>query len=618
MKLFRRRQLKKPVRISIATKLIFATFLLITAAAVPLAWQTSTYFGEVSQKKEEDINLGYAVARVADTENILQALIEKSRTLGQLYLANQSDAEKAESPVSTLMEADRDIFAIDILRLVDGDWKLEKSLVKSKQLQKLGADVTLMDRIRGKNPFPLASVAQGQIEIMPVVESADVSLMALGVPISRDEVGRINALTLTYFQLSRLQRAFSTKGARTVFLVDSRGNILAHPNEKKVLEQESFKKHPVVVDAMNDASPRKQLTFESDSGDSYRGAFVRTALGPIVISQVQDDYVMAPAREAKRQSIYLAGLILSGALFVVFIFSGSFTTPIETLAELLGEVKKGNLDVTARTQVRSRDEVGELAKAFDEMVVGLRERAKAYAVMRQALGASVVDTVMKMSETELGGQRKDVAVLFSDLRDFTKFSEGHSPEEVVQMLNEYFDIMVKVIEKHGGWLDKFIGDAIMAVWGVPYTGDQDCVRAAQAAIDMRLALQELNLQRFEKGLPPIKIGIGLHCGDAIVGKVGATERANLTVIGDTVNQASRIEASTKAFGTDILLSGSMYEQVKEHFVIEEAGQVEVKGKTEPLRLYRMRGFVDADGNEVEVVTQWSDYAAEAVDKVKIA
>jgi adenylate cyclase len=232
-------------------------------------------------------------------------------------------------------------------------------------------------------------------------------------------------------------------------------------------------------------------------------------------------------------------------------------------------------------------------------------------------GSSVTDDLLK-GELQLGGSRKEVTVFFSDIRDFTKFSEGHTPEEVVDMLNEYFRVMVGIINRNGGVVDKFIGDAIMAIWGAPNTSEKDTENALRACLEMRTSLNELNKIRLERGHTAIKIGMGLHRGPAISGTIGSDERMEYTVIGDTVNQASRIEASTKAFGTDLLVSDDVAEKVGSLFWIEEAGKAEVKGKAKPLTMLKVRGYLQEDGQQVEVRTPYSDYEAEKVDKIKVA
>ncbi|MGZ3807602.1 MAG: adenylate/guanylate cyclase domain-containing protein, partial [Bacteriovorax sp.] len=194
---------------------------------------------------------------------------------------------------------------------------------------------------------------------------------------------------------------------------------------------------------------------------------------------------------------------------------------------------------------------------------------------------------------------------------------GHTPEEVVSMLNEYFEVMVHIINKHGGVVDKFIGDAIMAIWGVPNKTDDDAKNAVVACLEMRLALNELNEGRIDRGLTPIKIGMGMHSGEAISGQIGSSERMEFTVIGDAVNTASRIEGSTKSFGTDLLLSKEVVELIGDSFLIEKAGEAKVQGKTENLILYKVNGTIE-DGVERVIKTPYSSYEAVEDKKSKVA
>ncbi|MEN9835489.1 MAG: hypothetical protein RL011_1682, partial [Pseudomonadota bacterium] len=232
-------------------------------------------------------------------------------------------------------------------------------------------------------------------------------------------------------------------------------------------------------------------------------------------------------------------------------------------------------------------------------------------------GSSVTDSLLASDQVSIGGTKRSVVVLFSDIRSFTSYSESRKPEEVVGMLNEYFGYMVNVIHKNHGVVDKFIGDAIMAVWGAPQSTGDDTYHAVRAAIDMRLALADLNKVRISRGEEPIMIGIGLHFGDAISGTIGSENRMEYTVIGNTVNTTSRIEASTKAFGADLLISEDLANKVKERFIIELAGKTEVKGRSEVLSLFKVKGTIAADGTKDIVTTPYSDYEAEAADKVKL-
>jgi adenylate cyclase len=185
------------------------------------------------------------------------------------------------------------------------------------------------------------------------------------------------------------------------------------------------------------------------------------------------------------------------------------------------------------------------------------------------------------------------------------------------MLNEYFTEMVKVIYAHHGDVDKFIGDAIMARWGAPKSTGDDAYHAVMASLEMRLALEQLNQKRALRGDIPIRIGMGVHFGETISGTIGSDDRMEYTVIGDTVNMASRIEASTKAFGTDLLLSEDIAKLVKDRFILEAAGSAEVKGKAEALKFFKVRGYIDGAGKKVIVKTPWSDYKAEAAEKINV-
>jgi adenylate cyclase len=250
------------------------------------------------------------------------------------------------------------------------------------------------------------------------------------------------------------------------------------------------------------------------------------------------------------------------------------------------------------------------------MIIGLKERDKVKNILNKFHGSSITEDLLK-NDIGLGGTRKDVTVFFSDIRGFTKFSEGHTPEEVVTMLNEYFQIMVSIITTNGGVVDKFVGDAIMAVWGAPNSTENDQLMAVKACLEMRVALAELNERRMARGESEIRIGMGLHSGPAISGTIGSTERMEYTVIGDTVNMASRIESSTKAFGADLLVSEDVVRPINSDFIFELAGTAEVKGKSEPIKMYKVKGAIE-NGEHILIQTPYSDYEAEHAEKVKVA
>jgi adenylate cyclase len=176
-------------------------------------------------------------------------------------------------------------------------------------------------------------------------------------------------------------------------------------------------------------------------------------------------------------------------------------------------------------------------------------------------------------------------VLFSDIRDFTTISEQFSAEETVGMLNEYFSRMLDPIFFYEGTLDKFIGDAIMAVFGAPVARDDDAERAVRAGIEMRRALRQYNVDRRARGLPAIDNGIGITKGDAISGNIGSEQRMDYTVIGDTVNVASRLEGLTKNYPHKILVNEEIYLEIKDKIPCVDLGFAHVKGKQGDVHIY---------------------------------
>jgi adenylate cyclase len=185
----------------------------------------------------------------------------------------------------------------------------------------------------------------------------------------------------------------------------------------------------------------------------------------------------------------------------------------------------------------------------------------------------------------LGGTAQEVTVLFSDIRSFTTLSEQLGARETVSMLNEYFSEMIDVIFEHGGILDKYIGDAIMALFGTPFKTDRDVDNAVTVANQMILSLGKLNRARQKQGKIPIRIGVGISTGEVVTGNIGSPKRMDYTVIGDSVNIASRLEGANKFYGTQVLLSEFTASRLRQPGRLREIDLIRVKGKNKPVAIY---------------------------------
>jgi adenylate cyclase len=234
-----------------------------------------------------------------------------------------------------------------------------------------------------------------------------------------------------------------------------------------------------------------------------------------------------------------------------------------------------------------------------------RQRARQVrAMFAQYVPPEVVQRLIAQPELlRLGGEARDVTLLFTDLANFTTLSEQLSAEQTVEVLTGYFNAMTPLIHATGGTVDKFIGDAVMAFWGAPLPDAQHAEHAVRAAIAMQQAMEPLVAALRSRGLPGIHMRIGLHTGRVVVGNVGSEQRFSYTAIGDAVNLAARLEGANKAFGTGILLSGATAAQLPSDIALRPLDDVIVKGKTEPVRVF-------TPCNDTQVC-EWSHAALQA-------
>lgn len=300
---------------------------------------------------------------------------------------------------------------------------------------------------------------------------------------------------------------------------------------------------------------------------------------------------MTRIRSVVRKNLGLTVVVLVIAALIAIVMGSRLASLMSNaLTRLNGAYKNvARDDYTHVEGVKTGDEMEALASGFNAMVDGLRERDKLRATMGKYMTQSVMDHVMN-GKVELGGELLTVTLLFSDIRSFTSISETMSAQELVKLLNEYFTEMVAVVMEEGGVVDKYIGDAIMAVFGAPVPKPDDALRAVRAAVRMRHALAVLNEKLVARGVAPIKTGIGLHTGEVVAGNIGSEARMEYTVIGDAVNLASRLETSTKELGTDVLISDDTNALLGEEFETRAVREITVKGRVKPVMVYEVLGF----------------------------
>jgi adenylate cyclase len=218
----------------------------------------------------------------------------------------------------------------------------------------------------------------------------------------------------------------------------------------------------------------------------------------------------------------------------------------------------------------------------------VRSRKWITSVFGKYVSPVVIDTLIKNpDQLNLGGEKRNITIFFSDIRGFTPISEKLDPEELVRLLNEYLTEMSSIIIKNNGLVDKYMGDAIMAFWGAPIDQPNHAEMACSSSLEMMDKLKELQKKWKKEGIPSFDIGIGLNSGDAIVGNMGSSKRFDYTAMGDNVNLASRLEGLNKTYGTNIIISENTYKIVKDKFKARKLGTVTVKGKKKPIVIYEL-------------------------------
>ncbi len=285
--------------------------------------------------------------------------------------------------------------------------------------------------------------------------------------------------------------------------------------------------------------------------------------------------------------------LLIGVLGASFL-SHFITGPLRSLVEGVKAVAGGNLNFHIKS--KSRDEIGTLTSAFNSMVESLREKELIKDAFRRYVSKQVAEEILREPGkymSGLKGEKRKVAVLFADVRGFTPMTERLPPEEVVAMLNQYLGKMTDVVFRHQGTLDKFIGDCLMAVFGAPVDLKDSVKRAVLTSVEIQQEVDKMNLKRLEQGKEPIYIGIGVNLGTAIAGNIGSQERMDYTVIGDSVNLASRLQSYANENNVPIIISEDVYEATKDMIIAEELPLIKIRGKAQPVKAYQLKQLRNA-------------------------
>ncbi len=290
---------------------------------------------------------------------------------------------------------------------------------------------------------------------------------------------------------------------------------------------------------------------------------------------------LEPYMRLRRLMLGLFGIVLVLASIGIILMARGLSKPIELLVKTAQRIELG--DYTRGVEIKRADEIGVLAHTFNSMVGGLAERDRVQSLLGKVVSREIADELLS-KRIELGGEEREITVLFSDIRNFTGLCETMSPSDMLVLLNRYLTCMSHAIEAQSGVIDKYIGDAIMALFGAPIAQPESPVNAVQSALAMIEELTQLNQVLAAEGSATLAIGIGINTGIVVAGNMGSRHRLNYTVIGDGVNLASRLESLTKKYGVSIIVSESTRHACP-NVPFRELDKVRVKGKKQPVAIF---------------------------------
>lgn len=577
----KQKKVKVPIHLKLET--IFSLLLIVALGAA--IFMVATFVRNDERQKAEDNNLTINERTAKSINTAIQAeQINAVDLLNALHLIPEDDEETANFLFKDYCDHSSHILFV----------KSEKTGIKcdEKQLTAYPDLAETVARWLDSSEVKMleANVISGTSEVLNASGIIHAPALCILFPFTVN--GKKEAAAVA-FKSDSLTELLTIGSNNSTFIVNKEGEVLIHSDYDKMVKGENLSFLPAVQEFANTDSSDTQKLFPDENGENWYYANQKIIGDMLVITSVSEKQIFQAIDRTTYLSILFALAVIFLSILVIRIFSKGITSPIGDLVDAAHSIEEGNYELDL--QPRTKDEVGLLTNSFTSMAKGLAERERLKTTFSKFTNKAIAEKAMR-GEMQLGGETKNATIFFSDIRSFTAMSEKLTPEEVVDFLNKYMTRMVECVNKTNGVVDKYIGDAIMAVWGAPEsagTPADDAWNAVKAALMMRISLYQHNKERAAEGKPPIKIGCGLNTGPVVAGQIGSSERMEYTVIGDAVNFASRTESLNKPFATDILITENTWNYVKDKIIYEEMPSVHVKGKEAAVRMFAVVNVINA-------------------------
>jgi adenylate cyclase len=460
---------------------------------------------------------------------------------------------------------------VDLFWITD---ELGAVLVASSEKDRTGDEIEelspLREAIESEEPAAGISEVDGvlfQLVAVPVFAPDVIGFLLLGEAVDDRFAGRLKGSTGTDVSFLTAQRVFASSWPK-----DRRGRVIPPPEARSALLRTRTRT----------TSP---FTAEDERFQSLIVPVESQLPQPLfALMQRSYDEALAPLRALRQRIIIIGTAGLLGALLIGGGLAGGIIAPLQGLVAGMREVLRGNLQY--RSRIERHDELGFIAKSFNEMIDGLEERELIRDTFGRFVSHDVAEAVLT-GRVPLQGERRDVSILFQDIRGFTTLSEQLDPGVLLRLLNQFFTEVVAAVEAEGGVVKQFLGDGVMALFGAPQPYPDHAERAVRAALGIVQRLKGLNESLVEQGIQPLEIGVGIHSGAVVAGLIGPDNRVEYGVVGDAVNLASRVEALTREMQATILVSRNISAQLGTAFVLGRTATMLVKGKSQPVEVFEV-------------------------------
>lgn len=616
-------QVKFPLGVKLA--IIIGTIVLVSLGCV--TFLNSHFIGQDVKITAENNNLTINSRSAGTVDDRLSTV--RSNVFQLLDLMNVVSGGRSSSLArqaeAFFFERNQDIAAVNILTGEDFKSSVrsakESSIINNRFFISNEIDVSSLENFIEASTQQINRSCMGETIALNASPFFNIPVMALFFPWKENGLDQTCVIT---FSIENMLDILGTDSVNTTFILNDSAELLCHPDTAKVLIGESYKNYPLVAAMLRNNesnSDSRQIPFsvidENKKKTDYFGAYQKLSIGDItVLTTVPVDSILEGVRTTRKNNIYLTGIVFFLSVIIILVFTRQgISRHLRKLTEAAEEIKNGNFDtpVFDELSTKRRDEIGVLNQST-------KDEREFLDVFAKFTNKGVAKSIAR-KELDFDPHLKDITIFFSDIRGFTAISDGFknrfkndSPREIIGFLNDYMSRMVNCITLSHGNVDKFEGDAIMAVWGIlredslafeklpdssPEKAEryrkhknhikEDALNAIRGTIAMRYALMKYNKdaaaftkahenEAKAKYKPHIRIGCGLNSGRATCGIMGSEDKMEYTAIGDAVNFASRTESSNKPCGTDILITEDTYNLLKDDFIKNESNNYSIKNE----------------------------------------